>query len=1406
MNQKKGKSTKPTPPKKPVQDIRSFFVVKEVSNNKISPQKIIPIKDEHKKKSIVIDSDDEEPLAMKQKPLKKVEKKKFTLDTSSEEDGSPSQNVNNTTKSSPVTTGNSSSNTTPNKSPENSKYNNNNSNSNSKMDVDTPVTPTKQQQNQQTKTPSPVVSNKNYKFTFTPDDEDKKEYNKHYNPPTYIKGEPTKIIPLSTSLEGSVNSNNIAMNNSSLKRKTISPISSPTSNYNSNNDSSSENLTEDEKENKHQNYHQQQDEETKPIHKKVKLTTNSSQQSPKKLVTNHKQSSSPNKKPRAQLQFNDSPNTIKKEEMGKDTPLPQQNKLIFEPKLQKEVQINSLPTEKEEEKTEDEGEYVHLKKNQNSGNIRNLSVDRFEDSVDIFANSDNDNSELDSNLKSNSDQPKIIHLKDKFEDSVIFDDDDEQETDNEDLKKASKHRNTNSSKKKTDTEPKKAKSAVKKPTPKKSKSRRPEIQLTEEEERINLERKLHAIRYGNVEQKPPNLGLKPLPIGKPNCLRNLKFSITGTLDSLERTACKDLILKYGGYVSDSGVIPLSTTHLVKGAENYSFKKVRTAEKLDNCKIIDEDGLFQLISNSLLVSDSKKSKREKSHFTLNDDITDSSDESNIQATTTTSTTAITTDQDYDNDNMDTDNFDDSDDLKIKKDKDQFTKQIEDDSVMHNDNDESNIQLPMPMDFITTVKTEEVSDSDKESVSTSILMKQDNDTPPNSQPSSQNNSKPSLSKLSLKLPLRTSSTNTLKLPPKTNTPTTTTTTTTTSNTSTTTTTTTTPKTLKLNLPTTSTYQQPKANITLNYSGFGQSTTCHSFEDDAKNVTLPLSFKNIKKGHDELWVDKYKPIQPDDIIGNPGAVQTLTDWLKSWNTPKSDHGGKNACLISGPPGIGKTTAAVLISKRLGFDVIELNASDTRNKSQMDQLLSHATTTKSITQFFALPTKKQNMPPPQPKKICLILDEIDGSSGNEDRGGIAEIINSIKQSKVPFICICNDYYSTKLKTLKNYCLDIKFRRPVISMTMTRILQIAKKEGLALSTYMVTKIFESTNNDLRQTINLLQMMSRSSRLSPTNFNNDTINTKLDFTKKDLDTSPFTAAEVLLRYDVPNSHKKLPSVTQKLETFFIDYSLVPMIMQENYLKSMSLQNPFPKQMDAFDLYVKAADSFSESDLLDRAINKNMNWDLLPAYGVTSALIPNYFIRGHCSMPLAFPSYLGKYSNASKQGRFVRELQLHLRSSSNQTCANKSEIRLYITPMLKDCITKPLRGDAKVANQNIINVISFMDSYGMTEDDRNNIIELSTWRDKDMEDPLVNIDKSVKSSFTKKWRKLMHSVYDDELMVTKGSGKSTIDKASVYSELEDGGAMIDDYEQIEEDDNENERGSSLIVEKKSSSKKNNKNNK
>lgn len=118
-------------------------------------------------------------------------------------------------------------------------------------------------------------------------------------------------------------------------------------------------------------------------------------------------------------------------------------------------------------------------------------------------------------------------------------------------------------------------------------------------------------------------------------------------------------------------------------------------------------------------------------------------------------------------------------------------------------------------------------------------------------------------------------------------------------------------------------------------------------------PAVPKELNDGVSQLWVDKYKPTSMKRIIGQTGESSNapkLLNWLKNWqkwhgvNADKSAKKGWNdqntgssfkCALLSGPPGIGKTTTATLVAKEAGYTYIELNASDSRSKKLLDKVL---------------------------------------------------------------------------------------------------------------------------------------------------------------------------------------------------------------------------------------------------------------------------------------------------------------------------------------------------------------------------------------------------------------------------------------------------------------------------------------
>jgi replication factor C subunit 1 len=244
--------------------------------------------------------------------------------------------------------------------------------------------------------------------------------------------------------------------------------------------------------------------------------------------------------------------------------------------------------------------------------------------------------------------------------------------------------------------------------------------------------------------------------------------------------------------------------------------------------------------------------------------------------------------------------------------------------------------------------------------------------------------------------------------------------------------------------------------------------------------------------------------------------------------ENPGAKAVLLSGPPGIGKTSVATLGARQVGYEVLELNASYTRYARSVTEQLSDVVLTKTMTSTETM------------GKRLVIMDEVDGMGGS-DRGGIPELIKVIKTSKNPIICICNDRQSQKIRSLANHCYDLRVRRPTKSQIANRMIAIAKGEGLDIETNAAELLVEQVGNDIRQVLNTLQMW----RAQSTHMKYTEIRDRLKTIEKDkvLRQTPFDACLSIL------GGSKNASLDERYNSFFIDYSLLPLMIQHNYIDS-----------------------------------------------------------------------------------------------------------------------------------------------------------------------------------------------------------------------------------------------------------------
>jgi replication factor C large subunit len=210
---------------------------------------------------------------------------------------------------------------------------------------------------------------------------------------------------------------------------------------------------------------------------------------------------------------------------------------------------------------------------------------------------------------------------------------------------------------------------------------------------------------------------------------------------------------------------------------------------------------------------------------------------------------------------------------------------------------------------------------------------------------------------------------------------------------------------------------------------------------------------------WINQYRPFIKEDFVGNPKAVEAVEKWLKSWKRKKPPK--KRAVFLYGPPGIGKTSIAQVLATEYDFDLIEINASDARNKSNLEEVLGKALK-QNITLFG--------------QKRLILLDEMDGLSGNTDRGGVSYIAKAIDESSSPIILVANtvkENMESKFRSILRKVTSIEFKPLTFQQVYQKLETISDDQNIDVHPDVLEMITIKTEGDLRSAIVDLETISK---------------------------------------------------------------------------------------------------------------------------------------------------------------------------------------------------------------------------------------------------------------------------------------------------------------------------------------------
>ncbi|KAF7556365.1 hypothetical protein G7046_g6310 [Stylonectria norvegica] len=244
--------------------------------------------------------------------------------------------------------------------------------------------------------------------------------------------------------------------------------------------------------------------------------------------------------------------------------------------------------------------------------------------------------------------------------------------------------------------------------------------------------------------------------------------------------------------------------------------------------------------------------------------------------------------------------------------------------------------------------------------------------------------------------------------------------------------------------------------------------------------------------LWTEKYRARNFRDLCGDDGTNRQVLRWLKRWDplvfpgaaktksavlrrqAAKQDEEEKphrKILMLTGPPGLGKTTLAHVCARQAGYDVMEINASDDRSSNVVKNRIRTSLGTDSVK---TISNHKDGDGPQQvARPACVIVDEVDGAvagAGGSGEGGFVKALidlvlldqkntpnttsttNYGRKKKGddfrlmrPLILICNDVYHPSLRPLRqsNLAEIVHVGKPSIDAVVGRLKSVFEKEGI---------------------------------------------------------------------------------------------------------------------------------------------------------------------------------------------------------------------------------------------------------------------------------------------------------------------------------------------------------------------------
>lgn len=301
-----------------------------------------------------------------------------------------------------------------------------------------------------------------------------------------------------------------------------------------------------------------------------------------------------------------------------------------------------------------------------------------------------------------------------------------------------------------------------------------------------------------------------------------------------------------------------------------------------------------------------------------------------------------------------------------------------------------------------------------------------------------------------------------------------------------------------------------------------------------------------------EKYRAVCFLDIKGQETAIDRIKAFAKTF--PK-----KKAILLHGPAGTGKTSLAYALAKETNAEILELNASDLRNRDQLEKNLKPATEQASL---FG-------------KNKIILIDEVDGIS-TADRGGLPELLGLIDKTHFPIIITANNIWQQKFNLLRKRCELVQIKSLDYKTIISILKDIAAKEKIKATPDLLTSIAIKARGDIRAALNDLQTV-------------ELINKPEDISERDKEEDIFNILRLIFKQEA------------RKETLML-YDTLNMSLDEVFLW---LEENIPYEYKGIELW-KAFEALSKADVFRGRIRRQQHWrflvyeNILLSAGIASA--------------------------------------------------------------------------------------------------------------------------------------------------------------------------------------------------------------